>query len=338
VLPALAAVVPGVVLHGTGHAVAGDWDTALKLLATEGAALAAMTTGITLLARFGASRRVSTPAIMVLIGGAGLFTNAWLADIYGAAGGGLGRAPALLPWVEASAGYRYVYDPLFSYRHFARVAAQGRVRAWRLEAEAMVATDDDNQRWRGAVTWRPYGVDAASAEPRADAIARAAQAPHDGTAIDVTLGAVYHRHGAEGFGMFAPELSVTARLDLQRISPSLSGSFSELRLGWAVELYDYNLPDLGLGADVVDELIGRFAFGVYLGQGRGEVALYYDHRKSGYEGGLATRSGANGPMGSFGIEGACYITDAWGLSASFAVGSAYVAGLNGLYRFGGQPL
>jgi hypothetical protein len=340
-LPGLAAIVPGVALHGSGHAAAGDWDTAWKLLAVEAAGAALMTTGILLLAKTGASRRTATPSVVLLVVGGGLFFDSWFADLYGAFGAGSGAAPALSPWVEVSLGYRYVYDPQFAYRHFAHLNARGRVRAWRLDAEAWIASDDDNQRWRGAVAWRAYGVEAAGVEPRADAVGRvtaADAAPPDGTALDLVLGVVYHRHGTEGFSFLAPELSIQGRLDMRRFSPTLSGSFFDLHLGWGVELYDYGLPGLGLGTDIADELLARFAYGVYIGQGRGEVSLFYDHRKDGYEAGLSLRSGTNGALGHLGVEGSMYLSDDWGVSASFAVGSAYVTGVSAMYRFGGQPL
>jgi hypothetical protein len=340
-LPGLAAIVPGVALHGSGHAAAGDWGTAWKLLAVEGVGAALMTTGAVMLIKMGASRRTATPSIVLLVVGGGLFFDSWFADLYGAFGGGSGAASTLAPWVEVSLGYRHVYDPQFAYRHFAHLNARGRVRAWRLDAEAWIAADDDNQRWRGATAWRAYGVEAAGVEPRAGAVGRvtaADAAPTDGTALDLVLGVVYHRHGTEGFSFLAPELSIQGRLDLRRLSPTLGGSFFDLHLGWGVELYDYGLPGLGLGTDIADELLARFAYGVYIGQGRGEVSLFYDHRKDGYEAGLSLRSGVNGALGHLGVEGAMYLSDAWGVSASFAVGSAYVTGVSALYRFGGQPL
>lgn len=322
-------LIPGVVLHGSGHAAAGDWDTATDLLIIEGVGLLGIIAGAATLGSLGASRRAATPAIMVLIPSGGLFLHSWLADIYGAIGASDATAPNTMPWLDVGLGYRYVYDPQFEYRHFSHLDANGRLGDWRLGLEAWVALNDNNQRWRSAVAWRAIGAAAGSSLTNPDI-------KPDGSIVELELAVVYHRHGTEDFSFFSPEFYIRTRLDLKNLSETLRGSFFDFGMGWGVEMYNYNLPGAGFASDVVDELLGRFAYGFYLGQGRGEWSFFYDHRKDDYAAGLSLDSGTNGPIGHVGLDGLFYIMDAWGVRASFEVGSAYIAGASIVYRVGGQ--
>ena len=87
-LPAAGAVVPGVLLHGSGVYLAGDRDTALDLLWLQGAGVAGTVGGMTVLAVTGASRRTVRLNVGAVVGSVGLFLLPWFSDIYGAATGG----------------------------------------------------------------------------------------------------------------------------------------------------------------------------------------------------------------------------------------------------------
>jgi hypothetical protein len=106
-------------------------------------------------------------------------------------------------------------------------------------------------------------------------------------------------------------------------------------LGLALQGYSYFGP---VGEDALHEqLLFTFGYGVYLGRSgplRGEVLLYYDHRKDDYAGGL--KAGAGVP-GHFGLRGRVLLSERWGVSADVQAGSAYVARLSAVYTLGGEP-
>src|SRR5204863_8650382 len=68
-----AALFPGVLVHGTGHFVAGDRRTGYRLLAMEGLGLGLTLTGGATLAFTGASRHLSPPIFALPVAGLGLF-------------------------------------------------------------------------------------------------------------------------------------------------------------------------------------------------------------------------------------------------------------------------
>ena len=79
-----AAIVPGVLLHGSGSYVAGERRTARRLLALEGAGLAVTGVGAVPMLATGASRWVSGPSVALIATGMGMVLVGWAADIYSA--------------------------------------------------------------------------------------------------------------------------------------------------------------------------------------------------------------------------------------------------------------
>jgi hypothetical protein len=67
------------------------------------------------------------------------------------------------------------------------------------------------------------------------------------------------------------------------------------------------------------------------------VRAYYDHRHDGFAAGLLTPGLGSGVIGHFGLDGVYYLSRYWGLRAEAQIGAAAVAGLSGLFRFGGDP-
>ena len=79
-------------------------------------------------------------------------------------------------------------------------------------------------------------------------------------------------------------------------------------------------------------LLGRFAYGVYLGR-RGEAQLFYDHRRDSFAGGIAAYRAA-GFVGSVGAMADVRITGRWGVHAELEIGSAWVMSLGLRYQGG----
>jgi hypothetical protein len=80
-------------------------------------------------------------------------------------------------------------------------------------------------------------------------------------------------------------------------------------------------------------LLGRFAWGTYLGD-RGELALFYDHRRDSMAGGLAAGRAA-GFVGSFGAALELLVSGPWAVRAELEIGTAYVSTV--ALRYHGGP-
>jgi len=327
-LPALAAVVPGALLHGSGVFAAGDRQAAYRLLGMQGAGVAALGSGIAILALSGASRKVAGPAISLTGLGAGLFFQSWMADFFAAALGPdrLGRPRAESDTVALRTGYRYVHDPVFAYTSFWTSRLDLHWGGWRLSPGAWVGLDDDHQRTALHVAYRWWGC-------------TPGVACSDGSRLELEGGTVYHRHGREGFGFWGWEGSLRGRLDLERIAPVLAGAFIEGEWGWGMDFVYYQHADLG--EDAIDRLLLGFAYGLYLGRpeaGHGEVAIYYDHRRESFAGGFAWAGVGSGSIGHVGLRGEWSFPPLGhghrlGLGWDVQVGSAIVAGLDVVYRW-----
>lgn len=314
-VPGLLSIAPGLLYHGVGTYWAGDRQAARNLIIAETVGIGGVVLGGVLIGPTGASRRTSTSGIGLIVGGLGLFMTSWMADVYGAfSGEGATGAPMAreLP-LTFTAGYQYVHTPHFQYRSFATLGAEGWLGAWRLGASGWLALDDDNQWPRASVAWRPLGM-------------TGARMGRDSSWLEARGALGWQRYGTEGFQVLSPEVSVAGRYDLGRMGRSLRGAFVQGSFGYGFDFYGYDVPGLGLGTDTGEFLIADFGFGVYLGEGRGEARLYYDHRRDDITGGLGTTGLSGGIPGHFGVDGRWFFHERWGVGWLFEVGSAYVAG------------
>lgn len=328
VLPGLAALVPGLLLHGSGTYVAKDRPAAKRLAIASGAGVGAVLLSGTLLAVTGTSRRLVGAMAPIALAGTGVFALTWLADLYGATTGG--RDASAASWVapiELELGYRYVRDPQFAYGSFGYARADLRYKAWRAAPSAFVALDADNQR---------LGLDLAYRMRGRHAKARTS----DGSFLDLATGLLHHRYGREGFAVWTPSLALEGRLDLAHVGESLRGAFVEGQLGAGLELYHFDAVGARPRENAFGLLLGRFGFGIYLGNGTrrtGEVSLYYDHRHDDFAAGAGLRGIASGVLGHLGSAGHYFFDERWGASLMLEVGSAVVAGAALRYRQEASP-
>ncbi len=317
ILPTAAAIVPGLLLHGSGHFVAGDRRTALRLLAAQGIGLGGMVAGLAGLAVTGASPRFVSPIILLTAAGAALFTTSALADLYGvlAPPGGTGAAPADLPALEAGGGALLVRNPVFPYRWLAAVTLDARAGRWRLWPRLYGTANGQTVRAELRGSYRLTGLRPSS--------------------VDLSGALVHHREGGDviPFGTTLAELSLDGRTRLDALAPSLAGSFLDWSGGLAFGgMYFGGAVD---ALEATDLLLARFGFGFFLGRSsdpRGEVVFGYDHRHDDFAGGLKMPGLGSGPAGSFGLEASIYVRPRWGLRAVARAGSAHVVGLSLLYR------
>jgi hypothetical protein len=321
-----AAIVPGLVLHGSGHVVMGDSRTGSRLLVLEGVGLGTLALGFVPTVLSGASRRLVGPGVALSVVGGGLFVISALADLYGvvAPPGGFGEPSRLPPVFQAEVGYRYVYDPVFAYRNFVLYEIDYRAGWMRLHPSAWFALDDRTSRWRVPLGVRLIGP---RPSPSPESI--------DGSFVDIEAALTRHADLTDRFIITTGELSVLGRLDMRRFARSLTGSFAELGLGWATQSYHYDVK--GASGDVGELLLGRVGYGMYVGwpgTARGEVMLYYDHRHDDFAAGLKLPGIGSGVAGHFGLLARFFVSDHWGFAAEAVAGSAYVTGVSLLFRQG----
>lgn len=309
-LAVVASVVPGVLLHGSGHWVAGDKKTAKRLLTWQGigmglAALGGITIGVT------GGAEEAMPGLVLLVPGGGLVVASWLADIYGAAVGSRigGKAERDPPRVDVELGYAYAHDPQFAYSHLATMGATARLDRVRVGGTALY----------GEGLWRARG----------EAAFRVIDE------LGVMVAGSDQRYDDDRFASSTIEAALEGRYELARIAPSLDGSFVTGQVGFGAERIRYDVP--GMPVDWTSLFLGRFSFGIHLGDGgarHAEVEAYYDHRRDQLTGGLLLPSGANGFVGHLGVIATGY-RGRWGLTGGVDVGSAWVARLGLKVRFAG---
>jgi hypothetical protein len=323
------AVVPGIVLGGSGHFALGQRQTAYRLFALEGIGLGLIAAGTLPLIATGASRYLTAPLALAAVTGVAIGTTGWFADVYGAAVAPewRGRSERRRPQLEVELGYRYVYDPAFSYRSFLVNGLEVGLGGLRLRPSGWFALDDRNERLSLTVAYRYVG-------PRA----WPAPAARDGSFLELATGLTHHRYGTEGFRLWAVDVAAGGRLDLQRYDALLAGMFSELSVGLGLDRIDVDAAPAGLGTDDALVLLARFGFGVYLGGPAppcGELSLFYDHRHDDLV------AGTNGPLvgipGHAGLSGLAYLSDTIGLAAEVQVGAAVMTGLSLRVRQGAVP-
>lgn len=309
-----ASILPGAIVHGSGSWVAGDRRAAKRLALAElaGLGLAALG-GLPVGISGGAPETL--PGLALAIPGAGLFLTSWFADLYGAAGGAAlgGHARGAPARAEVGVGYLVVSDARAGSTHAATLAAT----AWLDRGRASIAA------WSGAGAHELGG--ALAVRVLGGIPGRRASG---GTALDVVLGGHDRRFSDDGTRSTTLELGVDSRLDLERVAPSLAGSFVTGGLGAGHEWRGFDAaPDDGGSL-----LLATFGFGVYLG-GDAEVELFYDHRRDGLAGRLVLDSGINGFFGHAGLRGAAH-RGRWGVAGGVEVGAAWVAQLAVTARLG----
>jgi hypothetical protein len=327
ILPVAAAVVPGLLVRGSGHFALRQPRTARNLLLMEGVGLGLFLGGGLTIVFTGASRYFVAPAATATMLGFGLFSTSYLADIYGTVsndgGAALSRYRPPARW-ETELGYRRIDDPEFAYRDLLVERVSRQIGPLRLSPSGIFSTRGDTARYRVEGQYRLAGnVD----DPR----------PRDVSFLDLTLGFVHQRHRPEHFSRSSAELALNGRYDFARLGPTLRGAFFELGAGYALARTDYDLSGIKVPLDLEHVLLGRVGFGVTL---RGESApgseaiVYYDHRHDDYVAGLKLSGIGSGVLGHFGFEARWFFTESVGLALDAQAGSAYLGGASLLFRSG----
>jgi hypothetical protein len=324
-----AAVVPGILVIGSGHWVNGQPCTARRLIAAEGVGLGAMGLGIVGLWPMGATRYLAVPASLLTMGGFSLIMVGFGADIYGVSGAArLGAEPEVLrPSWETEIGILRVYNPAFDFDWLASERVKANLGRASISAALDTALDGPHASYRLGGSLRAYG-----ALPKLTA--------RDGSYFDLSAHLIEQRFTGLRFVKDGVELLATGRLDLGRYAATLRGSFAEWSTGVQLSSVSYRINGVSVPADFETMLLGRFALGAYLGRGerRGSEAMfYYDHRRDDYAAGIKLPGYGNGMAGHIGLSGRYFFSKQFGVSALLETGSSHVAGGSLLFRAGGQP-
>jgi hypothetical protein len=313
-----AAIVPGVFVRGAGSDGAGERRTAKRLFVAGMAGFAAGAAGGLAVGGTGAASQLIWPGAPLAVLGVGVFVPTWFADIWVAAGGERARGGprGTPPWsLELSAGG--LRDP---YRTRALAGAAARVELGRLGLGASALLDPAGEQRTGDLEarWRIRG-------------AGAGNGPIDeGSRLHVRAAARYHRDDPDDVSLATAEIELVLRGELRHLDPRLAGLFLELSTGAGLERVTY----AGGVHDLDSILLGRFAWGAYLGR-RGEATLFYDHRRDHLAGGLFA-AGASGFLGSVGATAQVAVAGPWAVRAELEVGNAWIGTLAVRYHGGSR--
>ncbi|CAN5795079.1 hypothetical protein BH11MYX2_BH11MYX2_28260 [soil metagenome] len=285
-LPFLASVVPGVLVHGSGSFVAKDRTTAKKLLGMEGIGLGVAAVGAIPIALSGANPWASGLGQPFVIAGGGLFMQSWFADMYRSSVRAhevrsipVSAPLAHPPWaleVGASETHDAYRDRLL----------------WHVGAQAVVApllelVANGRRSYDGAYIDGDLQVRTRLYAPRFPYGYGSDRVIVDGSFLELRTTGRVHDDRADKVQVATGELEIAGRLDLRRIDLNLDGSYAELSTGIGVERVAYTTAN-----DYSSLMLARFAWGFYL-PGQGELNLYYDHRRDSLAGGIAAWRGAS---------------------------------------------
>lgn len=310
------AIVPGVVLRGTGSWIVGDKRSAKKLAITAAGGLA-VAGGLGGLIGLSGANPYTTVAVPLVLTGAGALLTSWAADIYVAAGGRRMRtsARATSPW-SIEAGETWLHD---AYRERLHARAAGRFALGRVDLGGMGLFDV------GGDGWLAYG----DARVRLLGAAATDEIIEDGSRLWARVGGRVQRDDDDRVTQVVGEIEVGGRLDLRHFDRALASSFGELSVGLGALHATY----AGETNDLDSILLSRFAWGMYVPGG--EVSLFYDHRRDGLAGGIAAYRAA-GFVGSVGATADLRVNGPWAIRGELQIGNAWLTTLAFAYRGGGR--
>lgn len=311
------AIFPGVLVRGAGSWVAGEHRAAKRLAAMGASGFAALAAGGLSIGGTASNPYTIWPGVPLVVAGTGLFLSSWLADIWVAVGGGaLAATPLAMPPWSVDVATTWQHD---AYRERALFGAAGHVELGRFGLDAGGYVDARNASRSGGagVRWRLLGP------------APTGRAVTDGSRVVVRAAARLDRDDVDRVTLATAETELAGRLDLAQLDPAIRGGFLELSAGGGITRTTYP----GGRHDTAALLLAGFAWGAYLGD-RGEVTLFYDHRRDGLAGGLAA-SHAAGFVGSFGASTELRVRGPWAVHGQLQIGNAWVTTL-GLRYLGGR--
>jgi len=303
-----AAVVPGALVHGSGHYVLGDKQTAWRLLKMEGVGLGLLGAGVGVLGLTGSDEHLAALYVPMMVSGATILAGSFLADLLGvtvagSSGTGVARPiehPREGAIAHAAIGYRYVNHPALDVSHLASASAAVRAGRFRIAAAAESETRGRGFRAQQAVVayrppWRPLSV----------------------AALELGLDGAHRVLSADGVSSYPVAAWAEVVWDLGGCLPRIPGVYARGRLGAGVEMIDY-----GTVPGRVDEassfLVAVAGLGFRID--RVDAEFSYDHRQDGLPGG-GFFGRLPGMLGSIAATGRLHLTQGWALASEARYGT-----------------
>lgn len=333
--PQIAAVFPGVLVHGAGTWLQGRRLTTQRLLLLESASLFAIALGGIVIYETGAARDFAGAATLTIAAGVGGLSSSLLGSLYAtwSPPRGWGAAQRRLPSLVSGLGYTYVSESPFDENHFMTAQVDGRLYGWHLGVDAIVSPTAGDEQLAARAGYRLLGP-RAGREPAAD-----------GSYLEPQVG--YSSQGFDRYGFVTrtAQVQIEGRLDVEHWLPDVRGAFFQASVGLARQWVEFDVPGTQ-ATDASGILLLHSGFGVYVGARApqaadatalppgGEVELYYDHRRDGLTGGMKTSGPSSGFAGHVGLRAQYFVSEAWGLNGTLALGSTWVLGSSVLFRTG----
>jgi hypothetical protein len=302
-------LVPGLLLHGSGHFVLGERQDAYRLLAMEGVGLLGVVAGLGLLAAVGGSEKFAAVYVPLTVSGAGLFAASFLADVAGAAHGRRPwPEPTVLAGLRVRAGYVGLFASKHSFEHLGELGVQWQIRRLVLEATAMLHPQGDFSAYRGLVGWRlgPWSDD-----------------PVTRLTFFAELGR--QDFSSEGFSMTTFRAFGELRWNLGNFVSTMKNAWLLGRLGWGFDSFDF--AGTSADDDGLPFLVADVGFGLMASQ-RVEMELAYRHRKGELPGGMALLDGLAGFAGMLELRGRVALSPRWSLLPGVKLGTGVMPWLS----------
>lgn len=296
-----AAIVPGAVLHGSGHYVLGDRATARRLLIMEVVGAALLGGGGALMGWSGTDENLALAYVPMAVAGAAIMTGSFLADLLGVS---IHADPDAVRAIEpdglgaVSLGYRLSHVP--------NLDAGQNVRAGAALRLGPVAFDYVGE----PATTGGYSAHAAALEVRGVTSVLGGQ-------LGLGVDGARRQMASDGVTQYAVAAWAESRWSLARVAARVPGGYARLQLGLGLELVDYEGVPGGTN-DAVPFVAGRAAFGLRAGPVGLEAD--YDHRKDRLPGG-AYLGRLPGFLGSFGVGARWHLTRGWALAGEARYGT-----------------
>ncbi len=323
ILSGAASLFPGIILHGSGHFVAGDRETAKDLFIIESGSLFAFLGFSAYFGYTGASSKVSGPVVPLIATSGTVFLLSWFADIYGSTVGmnrsNIGINISRRRYIKLITGYLYVDDVQFDYRGFLHYGFEIRYNAFFLKPVIWQSRDDNNARYLVEAGYELAGPSGVVFKDHRG-ILRAGPLFRGG----------YHDYNDYGFNKKWIDICVTSEFSPGAIWKSLRGSRIFFEWGYNREWVTFTVIDKSPVFET-DQVLFKSGFGIDLGNlysPAGSISFYYNHRRDDFTGGMT-----GGFTGYVGLKGEVAIMKRFSLSLDYSYGAARVLDLSCSFIF-----
>ncbi len=297
-----ASLVPGALIHGSGHYVLGDRRTARRLLILEGVGVGLAGAGGGILGGSGSEEHLAILYVPLLVSGVTLIAGTFLADLFGVTLGPIAEPDGGIPdRLGAGAvagigiGYRYVDHPDLDVGHLVTTRGAVRLHGLSLELGAEVDPAGGYREYRLLVErrlpWRPVGA-------------------------HLSIGGDGAQRRLPDDRFTSTPVSLWTEMVWPLALPRLPGAYARGRLGLGLERVDYD--DVASGDDDwLPFMVARAGLGMRLGWV--DLELDYDHRKDGFPGGMYLGR-MPGFVGSFGMTARVPLVQRFALAGAVRYG------------------